>query len=116
MNSLKHGLIITSFALAPLAVASANENDSSMVKTDAQRQAVEALKDTIPGAQDITVENILTTSDGLTCITYSHAASPTTPEHAVVKNGEVDRATLGNQEFEEAWNEKCVPASKRRSN
>jgi hypothetical protein len=110
MNSLKYHVLVATLAVAPFAVA--NDNASNMVKTDTQRQAVQQLKDSIPGLQDLQVKNILTTNAGLNCITYETEAGNT--EHAVVQGEEVQRSTLGNLDFQEAWNNKCVPASQNR--
>lgn len=119
MNSIKYGVVLASFALAPLSVA--GEKHSAAAMTDSQKQAVQALKKEIPQGQEIKVDNVFTTSDGMTCISYTHTDdnpydSLNRAEHAVVmKNGDVERATLGNHEFENAWNDKCVAASKRQS-
>lgn len=100
MTKLAIRLIALPLALLPLA----------SLAEEGKSDAVEKLKSSLPSTRGFEVDNMRTTDDGVTCISYhvSNDNGGQSRAHAVVQGDEVQRSTTGNRQFEKMWNSKCA--------
>jgi len=80
--------------------------------TSSDPAAVETLKTKLPSTLGFHVDNIRTSTDGVSCITYrvDNGSGGTKHEQAVVEGDKVLRSTPGNTRFAKEWNSKCAKA------
>ncbi len=105
MDTLKR-LIASAVVVVPLSSAFAETPPSS----DASSAAVEALRSSLGGKGAIDVENVRMTDNGVACIDYRgpNNSGGMSKSKAVVQGNKVLRSSVGNERFQEAWNEHCA--------
>lgn len=108
-----HRLFVLTAAVALSAVALANDPDKSMTQGE-DSPAVQKLKESLPSSSGFKVDSVRQGSDGVSCINYrvDSDMGNETRAHAVVDGDKVLRSTSRSQDFEKAWNTKCVAANK----
>jgi len=107
MNTRKL-LIALAVVLLPMAALAADPPTSNA--NDETSAAVATLKSKVGKRGNIDVDEVRVTDSGTACIKYrvSNKLGGSSREHAVVQGDEVIRSTLGNKEFEKAWNDHCL--------
>jgi hypothetical protein len=104
-----HRFAVAALPLALVLSASAVAAESP---ASADAAAVETLKSKLPSTLGFHVDNVRTSTDGASCITYrvDNGNGGAKHEQAVVQGDKVQRGTPGNTRFAKEWNSKCTKA------
>ena len=104
MNTLR--IAASLIALAPLTAALAGDPSTA----DANSESVAKLKSRLPNTMGFKVDDVRTTGDGVSCISYRFSNDNGGESHAkaVVEGEKVLRSTSRTADFADAWNSKCA--------